>query len=98
MLYFNFVYIFRCQEQTQSLSSVWQETTEHTDDEEKKCHGLILFLAELVIQMESSLAVSLGRLFVQLISTVLQSPAPNSAKNICQALKVTYKIQSIKSC
>lgn len=78
----------RCQEQSQSLSSAWQETTTHTDDEEKKCHGLILFLAELVIQMESSLATALAKLLLQLISDVLQSPAPNTAKNICQALKL----------
>ncbi|XP_033211720.1 polyadenylate-binding protein-interacting protein 1 isoform X2 [Belonocnema kinseyi] len=78
----------RCQEQTQSFSSAWQETTKHSDDEEKKCHGMILFLAELVIQMESSIAVALGKLLVQLISAVLQSPAQNSAKNICQALKL----------
>lgn len=78
----------RCQEQTDSLSTTWQQAKSHSDMEEKQCHGLILFLAELVIQMESSFAVSLGKLLVQLISGVLINPTPNSAKNICQALKL----------
>ncbi|XP_051165847.1 polyadenylate-binding protein-interacting protein 1 isoform X2 [Leptopilina boulardi] len=78
----------RCQEQTDMLSTSWQQAKNHSDMEEKQCHGLILFLAELVIQMESVLAVSLGKLLVQLISGVLMNPTPNSAKNICQALKL----------
>lgn len=75
------------------LSTSWQQAKNHSDMEEKQCHGLILFLAELVIQMESVLAVSLGKLLVQLISGVLMNPTPNSAKNICQALKVLKNLK-----
>lgn len=53
-----------------------------------KCHGLILFLAELVVQMGDVLAFELGEQLIQLISIVLKNPGSNSAKHICQALKV----------
>lgn len=78
----------RCKSETDSQSSNWQQKEEHTEDEQKRCHGLILFLAELVVQMEHTSAFGLGDLLIHLIVTVLKRPAPNSVKNICQALKV----------
>ncbi|XP_034185144.1 polyadenylate-binding protein-interacting protein 1 isoform X3 [Osmia lignaria lignaria] len=77
-----------CKSETDSQSSNWQQKEEHTEDEQKRCHGLILFLAELVVQMEHTSAFGLGDLLINLIITVLKRPAPNSVKNICQALKL----------
>ncbi|KZC11385.1 Polyadenylate-binding protein-interacting protein 1, partial [Dufourea novaeangliae] len=77
-----------CKSETESRASSWKQKDEHTEDEQKKCHGLILFLAELVTQMEHTSAFGLGDLLIQLIITVLKKPAPNSVKNICQALKL----------
>ncbi|XP_058800724.1 polyadenylate-binding protein-interacting protein 1 isoform X2 [Phymastichus coffea] len=80
--------ISQCTQRTEEQSESWRQNSKQTDEEEKRCHGLIFFLAELVTQMESEPASLLGKLFIQLISTVLQNPAPTSAKNICQALKL----------
>ncbi|XP_076300756.1 polyadenylate-binding protein-interacting protein 1 [Lasioglossum baleicum] len=77
-----------CKAETESQSSSWKEKDDHTEEEQKKCHGLILFLAELVIQMELETAFGLGDLLIQLIVNILKKPAPNSVKNICQALKL----------
>ncbi|XP_029034986.1 uncharacterized protein LOC114872190 isoform X3 [Osmia bicornis bicornis] len=77
-----------CKSETDGQSSNWQQKEEHTEDEQKRCHGLILFLAELVVQMEHTSAFGLGDLLINLIITVLKRPAPNSVKNICQALKL----------
>ncbi|KAL7290121.1 hypothetical protein TKK_0015842 [Trichogramma kaykai] len=77
-----------CKDKSEEQSAAWQQITKHTDDVEKKCHGLIFFLAELVTQMELEPATALGRLLTKLISTILQNPGPNSAKNVCQALKL----------
>lgn len=78
----------RCKNETDSQASNWQQKEDHTEEEQKKCHGLILLLAELVTQMEQTSAFTLGDLLIQLIIIVLNKPAPNSVKNICQALKV----------
>ncbi|XP_012271103.1 polyadenylate-binding protein-interacting protein 1 [Orussus abietinus] len=78
----------RCHEETESQALAWVQRSEDSEESEKKCHGLILFLAELVAQMESSSALVLGKLLIMLISVVLKRPAPNSAKHICQALKL----------
>lgn len=77
-----------CKEKTQKQALAWQKNEKHTEEEQKKCHGLILFLAELVVQMEDALAFELGELLVKLITTVLKNPGSNSAKHICQALKL----------
>ncbi|XP_078043486.1 polyadenylate-binding protein-interacting protein 1 isoform X2 [Augochlora pura] len=77
-----------CKAETESHSSTWKEKDDHTEEEQKKCHGLILFLAELVIQMEHTTTFGLGDLLIQLIVNILKKPAPNSVKNICQALKL----------
>lgn len=77
-----------CKNETESQSANWQQEDEHTEEEQKRCHGLILFLAELVTQMEHTSAFGLGDLLIHLIITVLKRPAPNSVKNICQALKL----------
>lgn len=79
----------RCREETEKTIADWaQRGTPEDDVKEKSCHGLILFLAELVTQMESEPASVLGKLLIELMGAVLQHPAPNSAKHICQALKV----------
>ncbi|KOC64395.1 Polyadenylate-binding protein-interacting protein 1 [Habropoda laboriosa] len=77
-----------CKNEAERQSSNWQQKEDHTEDEQKKCHGLILFLAELVTQMEHTSAFGLGDLLIQLIIVILKKPAPNSVKNICQALKL----------
>ncbi|XP_023244991.1 polyadenylate-binding protein-interacting protein 1 isoform X2 [Copidosoma floridanum] len=78
----------QCKQKTEEQAETWKQITKHTDDVEKKCHGLIFFLAELVTQMEPTPASELGKLLIRLINTVLLNPAPTSAKNICQALKL----------
>ncbi|XP_011495384.1 PREDICTED: polyadenylate-binding protein-interacting protein 1 [Ceratosolen solmsi marchali] len=80
--------INQCKQKTDEQAETWRQVTKHTDEIEKKCHGLIFFLAELVTQMESAPASELGKLLIRLINTVLQNPASSSAKNICQALKL----------
>ncbi|XP_047351840.1 polyadenylate-binding protein-interacting protein 1 isoform X1 [Vespa velutina] len=77
-----------CKDKTQKQASTWQKNDKHTEEEQMKCHGLILFLAELVVQMGDVLAFELGEQLIQLISIVLKNPGSNSAKHICQALKL----------
>ncbi|XP_031846436.1 polyadenylate-binding protein-interacting protein 1 isoform X2 [Nomia melanderi] len=77
-----------CKSEMENHTSNWKEKDDHTEEEQKKCHGLILFLAELVIQMEHTTTFGLGDLLIQLIINILKKPAPNSVKNICQALKL----------
>lgn len=89
--------IYRCFHKTEEQAETWRQITKHTDDVEKKCHGLIFFLAELVTQMEPAPASELGKLLIRLINTVLQNPAPSSAKNICQALKVIEILSNKRS-
>lgn len=50
----------------------------------------MLCLAELVAQMDSHPASILGKLLIEVISTALKNPGPNTAKFICQSLKVNY--------
>lgn len=57
---------------------------------QRRCNGLVLFLAELVAQMDESYAFLLGELLVQFISKILKKPGSNSVKYICQALKVSH--------
>lgn len=78
----------RCKSETDCQASNWQQKENHTEEEQKKCHGLILLLAELVTQMDHASAFTLGNLLIQFIIIILKKPAPNSVKNICQALKV----------
>ncbi|KAF7994756.1 hypothetical protein HCN44_004228 [Aphidius gifuensis] len=79
----------RCKEEQEIQKKVWPSLTEHTPDDEKKCHGLIMTLAELVAQMDSTGSGSaLGKLLLELISITLKNPGPNSAKLICQSLKL----------
>lgn len=78
----------RCKLETRFEESNWQRQSEEERDQ-KKCNGLILFLAELVAQMDESYAFTLGELLVWFITKVLQRPASNSVKYICQALKVS---------
>ncbi|XP_012264052.2 polyadenylate-binding protein-interacting protein 1 isoform X1 [Athalia rosae] len=79
----------RCREETEKTMTSWvQRSTPEDEVKEKSCHGLILFLAELVTQMESEPASVLGKLLIELMSAVLQRPGQNSAKHICQALKL----------
>ncbi|KAK2584173.1 hypothetical protein KPH14_006602 [Odynerus spinipes] len=77
-----------CKEKIQKQASTWQKNEKHTEEEQMKCHGLILFLAELVVQLEDVLAFELGELLIKLITIVLKNPGSNSAKHICQALKL----------
>lgn len=78
----------RCKLETRIEELDWQRRSEEERDQ-KKCNGLILFLAELVAQMEESYAFTLGEILVWFITRVLQRPASNSVKYICQALKVS---------
>lgn len=52
----------------------------------------MLSLAELSAQMDTRPASILGKLLVEVISIALKNPGPNSAKYICQSLKVKYPI------
>lgn len=78
---------FLCRMETRYEEAEWQWQSEEVRDQ-KKCNGLILFLAELVAQMDESYAFTLGDLLVWFITKVLQRPASNSVKYICQALKL----------
>lgn len=79
----------RCKEQQEVQKEDWPRLTDHTTEDEKKCHGLIMTLAELVAQMDSTGSGSaLGKLLLELISITLKNPGPNSAKLICQSLKL----------
>ncbi|XP_063989347.1 polyadenylate-binding protein-interacting protein 1 [Diachasmimorpha longicaudata] len=78
----------RCREENDKQSTNWPEIVEHTPDDERKCHGLMLSLAELVAQMDSHPASIIGKVLVDLISNTLKNPGPNSAKYICQSLKL----------
>ncbi|KAJ8668121.1 hypothetical protein QAD02_009784 [Eretmocerus hayati] len=77
----------QCRQESVDQAEIWQQTVKHPSDMEKKCHGLIFFLAEMVMQVEP-VASELGRILIQLMNTVLLNPAPSSAKNICQAFKL----------
>lgn len=79
----------RCKWETGLLESEWLNKPEEERDQ-WKCNGLILFLAELVAQMDESYAFTLGELLVLFITMVLQRPASSSVKYICQALKVSH--------
>lgn len=93
-----FIYIYtyinyyecRCKLETRLQEPEWLNLREK-DRDQKRCNGLILFLAELVAQMDESYAFSLGELLVWFITKVLQRPASNTVKYICQALKVSRK-------
>lgn len=76
----------KCEADNQTFN--WQQSEIHSEQDQRKCQGLILFLAELVIQMEHSTAFGLGDLLIQVIIVILKKPAPNSVKTICQALKL----------
>ncbi|XP_012058110.1 PREDICTED: polyadenylate-binding protein-interacting protein 1-like [Atta cephalotes] len=78
---------FQCKLETRLLESEWLNQPEEQRDQ-RKCNGLILFLAELVAQMDESYAFTLGELLVLFITRVLQRPASSSVKYICQALKL----------
>ncbi|EFN66629.1 Polyadenylate-binding protein-interacting protein 1 [Camponotus floridanus] len=78
---------FQCRLETRFEENEWQKQSEEKRDQ-KKCNGLILFLAELVAQMDESFAFTLGEVLVWFITKVLQRPASNSVKYICQALKL----------
>ncbi|XP_077280066.1 uncharacterized protein LOC143907273 isoform X1 [Temnothorax americanus] len=78
---------FQCKWETGLLESEWLKQPEEKRDQ-RKCNGLILFLAELVAQMDESYAFTLGELLVSFITRVLQRPASSSVKYICQALKL----------
>ncbi|XP_029666765.1 polyadenylate-binding protein-interacting protein 1 [Formica exsecta] len=88
---------FQCRLETRFEEAEWQKQSEEERDQ-KKCNGLILFLAELVAQMDESYAFTLGELLVWFITKVLQRPASNSVKYICQALKLAgQKLEKDKS-
>ncbi|XP_011881310.1 PREDICTED: polyadenylate-binding protein-interacting protein 1 isoform X2 [Vollenhovia emeryi] len=78
---------FQCKWETGLLKSEWLNQPEDKRDQ-RKCNGLILFLAELVAQMDESYAFILGELLIWFITKVLQRPASSSVKYICQALKL----------
>jgi len=78
----------RCKLETRLQEPEWLNLREKNRDQ-RRCNGLILFLAELVAQMDESYAFSLGELLVWFITKVLQRPASNTVKYICQALKVS---------
>ncbi|XP_012541021.1 polyadenylate-binding protein-interacting protein 1 isoform X2 [Monomorium pharaonis] len=77
----------QCKWEIGLLESEWLNKPEEERDQ-WKCNGLILFLAELVAQMDEVYAFSLGELLVSFITMVLQRPASSSVKYICQALKL----------
>ncbi|XP_067203347.1 polyadenylate-binding protein-interacting protein 1-like [Linepithema humile] len=84
---FRDVLFMLCKLQTRLQEQEWHNVCEK-DRDQKKCNGLILFLAELVAQMDESYAFTLGELLVWFITKVLQRPASNTVKYICQALKL----------
>lgn len=84
----------RCKLETRFEEAEWRQKSEEKRDQ-KKCNGLILFLAELVAQMDESFAFTLGEILVWFITKILQRPASNSVKYICQALKVSCTLTMI---
>ncbi|KAK0078777.1 hypothetical protein PV325_002111 [Microctonus aethiopoides] len=78
----------RCREETDNQATAWKDITNHSPEDERKCHGLMLSLAELSAQMDTRPASILGKLLVEVISIALKNPGPNSAKYICQSLKL----------
>ncbi|XP_011304175.1 polyadenylate-binding protein-interacting protein 1 isoform X1 [Fopius arisanus] len=77
-----------CRQEKEMQMSTWPKGPEHSPEHENNCHGLMLSLAELVAQMDPHPASILGKLLVELISHILKNPGPNSAKSICQSLKL----------
>lgn len=89
LIYLRRCYV-RCKCETQLLEPDWlNKPEEEREARQWKCNGLILFLAELVAQMDEAYAFTLGELLVLSITIVLQRPASSSVKYICQALKVS---------
>lgn len=84
----------RCLLETRLQEFEWQRATDDSYDQ-KKCHGLILFLAELVAQMDETFAFTLGGLLIEFITKILKKPASNIVKYICQALKVSHIITNL---
>ncbi|XP_011686125.1 PREDICTED: polyadenylate-binding protein-interacting protein 1 isoform X2 [Wasmannia auropunctata] len=78
---------FQCKWETGILENEWLSQSGENRDQ-RKCNGLILFLAELVAQMDETYAFTLGEFLVSFITKVLQRPASSSVKYICQALKL----------
>ncbi|KAL6261204.1 hypothetical protein P5V15_008729 [Pogonomyrmex californicus] len=78
---------YQCKWQTGIFIPEWFKQPEDQRDQ-RKCNGLILFLAELVAQMDESYAFILGEILISFITKVLQRPASSSVKYICQALKL----------
>jgi len=76
----------RCKLETRLQELSWYDESQR---DQRKCNGLILFLSELVAQMDEPYAFFIGELLVWFISKVLLKPASNSVKHICQALKVS---------
>ncbi|XP_034952561.1 polyadenylate-binding protein-interacting protein 1 [Chelonus insularis] len=77
-----------CEQEANNLAETWPKIKQHTVEDEQKCRGLMLSLAELVAQMNSEHAVVLGKRLIEVISTTLKNPGPTSAKFICQSLKL----------
>ncbi|EZA59452.1 Polyadenylate-binding protein-interacting protein [Ooceraea biroi] len=80
---------YQCKLKTRLQELNWQNEGQR---DQKKCNGLILFLSELVAQMDEPYAFLIGELLVRFISKVLLKPASNSVKHICQALKLAGRI------
>ncbi|KAK0166735.1 hypothetical protein PV327_004224 [Microctonus hyperodae] len=78
----------RCREETDNQALDWDGLSNHSPEDERKCHGLMLSLAELSAQMDTRPASKLGKLLIEVISVALENPGPNSAKYICQSLKL----------
>ncbi|XP_066582251.1 polyadenylate-binding protein-interacting protein 1-like isoform X2 [Prorops nasuta] len=78
----------QCAREAELAAIAWESAERgKLEESRKKCHGLILFVAELIVQMDNALP-ALGEILIQLMFVVLKNPAPNSVKYICQALKL----------
>ncbi|XP_032673811.1 uncharacterized protein LOC116845350 isoform X2 [Odontomachus brunneus] len=86
-LLFRDILHYSCLLETRMQEFVWQRVSDDSYDQ-KKCHGLILFLAELVAQMDETFAFTLGGLLIEFITKILKKPTSNIAKYIYQALKL----------
>lgn len=78
----------RCKLESKIQEIEWQKRSEENFDQ-RKCYGLILFLAELVAQMDKDFASDISEILLVLIVKILRRPTSDITKYICQVLKVS---------
>ncbi|XP_057329806.1 uncharacterized protein LOC130670422 [Microplitis mediator] len=77
-----------CNEKVNEINEQWFEVAERSRQLITECHGLMSFLAEVILE-ERNLAEDMGLLLCNHILNVLQSPALNTITFVCISLKVS---------